>query len=63
MLDKSTDDDPIIKAFGWEECLACNGLGFFLEEEETVELPQGYRNVQTLKICGECAGSGRALEN
>mgnify|MGYP003113199962 FL=1 len=63
MLDRFTDGEPIIRTFGWDECLACNGLGFFLYEEETVELPQGYRNVQTLRICGECSGSGRALEN
>jgi DnaJ-class molecular chaperone len=55
-------DEVIIKAYGWEACAQCDGYGFLLEETETVELPQGYRNVQTVRICRECCGSGRAID-
>ena len=47
-------DEPMIRAYGWEACARCDGYGFLLEETETVELPQGYRNVQTVRICREC---------
>lgn len=55
-------EETLLHAYGWDQCLICKGYGFLLEEAEEVNLPQGYRNVQNVRICGECCGTGRSLD-
>lgn len=46
------------QADSWDRCINCDGRGFYLIDNDMIELPQGYRNMQTVQICQDCKGSG-----